>query len=102
MFDVINKVSEVAHRILRRKLSYQDCFHDSTGNLSVSATYLLKDLAKFCNVNRPSMLQPTVGNVDALVMAFNEGKRAVYNKIIKSLNIDDAQIYKMYKDLDNE
>ena len=102
MWDTIKRVSEQAHRILRRKLSYQECLMDSVGNYTIAGKYLLKDLARFCNVNKSSMVTNLTGSTDPYATAFNEGKRAVYNRIIRSLNMNDEQIHKMYKELDNE
>ena len=49
---------------------------------SECAKEILKDLAIFCYVGRDSF------NSDALQMANNEGKRSVFNRIMKYANLD--------------
>lgn len=81
--------------ILRRKLSYMDVFK------GVASEIVMKDLSKFCNAFTTSVKSNlTTGSIDPLQMAFEEGKRAVLNRIKYYANLDDEQIYKYYKDLE--
>lgn len=80
--------------ILRRKLSYMDAFKGVAGEL------VMKDLSKFCNAFTSSVKSNQAGSIDPLQMAFEEGKRAVLNRIKYYANLDDEQIYKYYKDLE--
>lgn len=103
MWDRIKQVSEQAHRILRRKLSYQECLTDGAGNLTIASGYMMKDLAKFCNANRSSVQASMItGSIDPLSVAFNEGKRAVFNRLVKYCSMTDDQIVKMYKEIEGE
>lgn len=90
-----------ASLIARRKLSYQYCFHDDKGNLTIAGQLVMKDLAGYCNAFRTSVqINQTSGGVDPYAMAFEEGKRAVLNRIKYYLSLDDTEIYKLYKDLE--
>jgi hypothetical protein len=101
MWENIKKAGDQIYRILRRKLSYQDCFMDQAGNFTLPGKLVIKDLAKFCNMNTSSMrTNPVTGNSDPYLTAFNEGKRAVFNRIIKHCYMDDAAISKLYKELE--
>lgn len=101
MWDSIKRVSEQAYRILRRKLSYQDCFMDKAGNFTAAGHLVIKDLAKFCNAKTSSVQSNMVtGTVDPMLVAFNEGKRAVFNRIVKYCHMDDEAITKLYKELE--
>lgn len=103
MWDVVKNISEQAHRILRRKLSYQDCLTDGAGNFTVAGAFMLRDLGKFCNATKSSVVPSMVtGSIDPLSVAFNEGKRSVFNRIVKYCNMNDEQIYKMYKQMEDE
>jgi len=54
---------------------------------------VLKDLAVFCYVGRDSF------NSDAMIMANNEGKRSVFNRIMMYANLD---INKIKEIVDND
>lgn len=74
---------------------------DKAGNFTLPGSMVLKDLAKFCNINKTSVhTNMLTGNTDPYMTAFNEGKRAVYNRIIKHCNMDDEAIIKLYKELE--
>lgn len=98
MLDKIKQISKSAYTILRRKLSYQDCFCDAAGNLTVSGDLVMRDLMKFCNARSSTFYVNMTGTSDPYITAFNEGKRAVYNRIMHYCKLDEKIITKLYQD----
>ena len=63
------------------------------GDLGPAAEVVLRDLARYCYANRPTL---KVSNItqqsDALAMAFAEGRRDVFNRITALCNLSADQI----------
>lgn len=95
--------TKIVDRILRSKLSYQGVFFGNTGKLTLEGELVVKDLAKFCNAYTSSAkVTLATGKIDPINMAFEEGKRAVFNRMMHYLNLDDAAIYNLYREVNND
>lgn len=91
---MIRALSDRIRRLLQRKHSYRDCFQEADGEtLTQAGAYVIRDLARFCGAFKSSL--PTSGNgVDALAMAYAEGRRSVYLRIQAQLSVSEADILK--------
>lgn len=81
-------------RLLKRKLSYRDCFQESDGQtLTGAGAYVIRDLARFCGAYKSNLPTGPAG-VDPLALAYAEGRRSVYLRIQAQLNVSEADIIK--------
>jgi len=63
------------------------------GDLNVSAEVVMRDLARYCYVTRPTLkVSQVTQQSDALAMAFAEGRRDVFNRITALCNLTSDQI----------
>jgi hypothetical protein len=63
------------------------------GALSPSGETVLRDLAHYCYATKPTLkISHVTQQSDALAMAFAEGRRDVYNRIIGLCNLTPEQI----------
>lgn len=80
-------------RLHRRAMSYQALFVRPGGELAPAADVVLKDLARYCYANRPTLkVSQVTQQSDALAMAFAEGRRDVWNRITAMCALSDDQI----------
>jgi hypothetical protein len=71
------------------------CFGDN-GKLKRSAEHVLADLRAFCKAS-----DPTIFSTDALLMARREGRREVFVRIQRMLNLDESEVQKLME-IDDE
>lgn len=82
-------------RLLLRKQSYRECFQLPSGDeLSKSGAYVVRDLARFCGAFKSNLPRNLQNGVDPLAMAYAEGRRSVYLRIVAQLNVSEADIIK--------
>lgn len=86
--------------LLRKKrnkmVAYQNCFCDATGkNLTLDGQKVLKDLMQFCSVNASTAYQSSDGKIDPIRMAFEEGRRTVFNRIKYYLTLSEADFQRL-------
>lgn len=63
------------------------------GDLGQSADVVLRDLARYCYATKPTLkVSHITQQSDAIAMAFAEGRRDVYNRIIALCNLTPDQI----------
>ncbi len=63
------------------------------GELNPAGDIVLRDLARYCYAGKPTLkVSQVTQQSDALAMAFAEGRRDVYNRIVALLNLDSDQI----------
>jgi hypothetical protein len=63
------------------------------GDLSPAGEVVLKDLARYCYASRPTLkVSQVTQQSDALAMAFAEGRRDVFNRIVALCNLSTDQI----------
>lgn len=64
-----------------------------SGELSPAGEVVLKDLARYCYASRPTLkVSQVTQQSDALAMAFAEGRRDVFNRIMALSNLTSDQI----------
>lgn len=96
-------------RLHDRRLSYQRVFlTDATqrparwwtldwwrggGQVSAPAEVVMRDLAQYCYAGKPTLkVSRVTQQSDALAMAFAEGRRDVFNRIVAMCNLTADQI----------
>jgi hypothetical protein len=80
-------------RLLSRSTAYQRTFLGDDGKPDADAAIVLADLKRFCYVERTTAkISPTTQAMDPLAMAFAEGRREVYMRLVGFLHLDDATI----------
>lgn len=62
---------------------------------------LLDDLREFCRADQSCIVVAKDGHIDTHATAVAEGRREVYLRIVATLELSDAQLFKM-KELDHE
>lgn len=87
---MLNQIFDSVGRIR----AYQDVFRregDGAGQFAQPVDRVLKDLAKFCELDRPALrlLPGEDGQTLALRAAFNEGKQEVLRHIFKQIHADE-------------
>lgn len=89
----INELRVVA--VLKSR-HFKELFKGDNGDLKRSGERVLADLRTFCGWDRPSIF-----DTDPLIMARREGRREVFARIIRFLNLDEAVVQKLME-LDDE
>ena len=65
----------------------------SGGEIGPAADIVLRDLARYCYASKPTLkVSRVTQQSDALAMAFAEGRRDVYNRIVALSNLTPDQI----------
>ena len=78
-------------------------FYAGKNKFTPEGSIVFKDLANFCNAKHSSVKVAVVGSrIDPISVAYEEGKRAVFNRVVKYLNMNDDQILNMYKESEDE
>lgn len=81
------------NRISRRAHAYKALFVAQSGELAPAAETVMKDLAHYCYAGKPTLkVSPLTGTADPLAMAFAEGRRDVFNRIVAMCNLTQSQI----------
>lgn len=69
-------------RLLRLSDSYRACFCDELGKLTPDGERVLRDLGKFCHMDRSTLkVSPVTRSVDTHATAAAEGRRDVARRI---------------------
>lgn len=80
-------------RLLSRKSAYQRTFLGDDNRPHVDAVIVLADLKRFCYIERTTAkVSMTTQSIDPLAMAFAEGRREVFMRLVGFLNLDDSTI----------
>ncbi len=80
-------------RLFARTTAYQRTFLGDDNKPDADAALVLADLKRFCYAERTTAkVSPTTQTIDPLAMAFAEGRREVYMRIVGFLNLDEATI----------
>jgi hypothetical protein len=78
------------------KQSYEMAFS------SPPARVVLTDLLLFCNALTATFAFDGAGRADPYLSAFNEGKRAVWNRIASRLGLTTEELYRLCRDDRNQ
>jgi hypothetical protein len=81
----------------RKSRAYNALFHASGhgGELNADAKVFLTDIIEFCQPYATTHIAGPDGKIDPIQAAVQEGKRSVYNHIIKRLKLDDLRVIEM-------
>jgi hypothetical protein len=73
------------------------------GEIGPAADIVLRDLARYCYSNKPTLkVSRVTQQSDALAMAFAEGRRDVYNRIVALSNLTPDQIVNIAQRVNND
>jgi hypothetical protein len=71
--------------------------------MSPAAEVVLRDLAHYCYARKPTLkVSQVTQQSDPLAMAFAEGRRDVYNRIVALCNLNSDQIDRINRGRDND
>lgn len=77
----------------RRRLAYQQLFFGDRSGLLPDAEIVLKDLRRFCGINKGGIVKSRItGVVDPYATAYRAGQRDVFLRIAGYLGLDEAQL----------
>lgn len=89
---MLNKLKRI---IFRRRQAYRALFQPG-GQLSPAAEIVLADLRRFCRASvSTTVVSMVTQQVDPIASAQAEGRREVFLRIIQTLNISDADLYRL-------
>lgn len=80
-----------------RSRRYKALFHGDNGEIRDEGRRVLGDLARFCKVD-----EATIFSTDAMELARREGRREVYVRIQRMLNLDEDYVAKLMMETENE
>lgn len=72
-----------------RKRAYQRLFLRESGLPSADGHRVLADLKRFCRADSPTMRFDSQGRSDPIAMAYAEGRREVWLRIMAHLHLDE-------------
>lgn len=76
-----------------RRLAYQRIFFGDRSDLLPDAELVLKDLRRFCGINKGGIVKNRLtGVVDPYATAYRAGQRDVFLRIAGYLGLDEAQL----------
>ncbi len=98
----MNVIDTFRRKIFRRRHAYRALLRPD-GVLTPAAQIVLADLAKFCRaVSSTTVVSPITQTVDTHASQQAEGRREVWLRITQHLNIDDADLYKLIAQQNDE
>jgi hypothetical protein len=77
-------------RMVNVAREYKTLFFGDNGKMKQSGEHVLADLRSFCKAD-----QPTIFNKEPMLMARREGRREVFVRIQRMLNLDESQVQKL-------
>lgn len=86
----MNLIDRARNYLARRRTAYVKTFQGPFGE------EVLADLAKFCRANQSAF------HADPRAHALIEGRREVFYRIAKHLNLSDEQLWKLYGHADQK
>lgn len=93
MSFISDNLERVRARLFRRSAAYQALFLRPDGEVAPHSETVLRDLARYCYVNKPTLkVSPVSGRADPIAMAFAEGRRDVFNRIAQMVRLTPDQI----------
>lgn len=80
-------------RLINRTVAYRRLFFNEKQELKIEAAEFFQWLHKFCFADRPSYRQnPQTGEIDPYATHVAEGRREVYNEILKLMRLDERKL----------
>jgi hypothetical protein len=82
---------DIRAKLFRRSNAYRTLF---AGDAHKDQTaVVLRDLARYCYAGKATLkVSPVTGQADPIAMAFAEGRRDVFNRIMAMCNLTQSQI----------
>ena len=94
-----NELTDRMRHWLRRKREWDATFKGPTGEVHVSGTAVLRDVAQFCGAYKTTAkVSPVQREIDVHAMLIAEGRRQVYLHIQRRLRLTDDQILNMMEE----
>ena len=90
--------SRIANAVLRKRSAYRALFHPGRAR-----DIVLADLSRFCRAtSTPAVVSLVTQQIDPVATGIAIGRLEVWHRICQNLHIDDADLYKlMNQDQDN-
>lgn len=86
-------LERVRARLNRRRSMYRALFKTPGDELAPAADYVLRDLARYCYATNTTLkVSQVTQQCDPLAMAFAEGRRDVFNRIVAICNLTPEQV----------
>lgn len=99
MTRILGALSERARRLLNRRLSYREVFLTPGGELTTASAYVMRDLARYCGAYRTSFrISQVTRSADPLAMAYAEGRRDVYLRLMQMLKLPEEEFLRSLED----
>ncbi len=97
----------VRSKLHDRVSSYRALFvvgpKEEADQIAPAAEAVLRDLAQYCYANKPTLkISPQTGMTDPYAMAFAEGRRDVWNRIVALCNLSETQIARIAQAREHE
>jgi len=86
----VNQLTQL-HRLLFKRQAYRRLLMDNQGNLLPDAAVVMQDLSVLCCAHNTT-LRIGQGGIDPYATIYAEGRREVWLRIQKMLNIDDRAL----------
>lgn len=84
---------KIFNRLTRRRDAYRRLFLGDSGKPSPNSSIVLKDLKSFCRSSSIIGYRTATGALDPIAMANANGRREVYDRIMRQLYLkDEAQV----------
>jgi len=96
VFDRLRKV------LFRRRLAYKHVFMPG-GQMTVATSDVLTDLRRFCRgTSTPAVVSMVTQQIDPMATGIAIGRQEVWHRICQHLHLDDADIYRLVDQQENE
>jgi len=88
------KLSTRIKLLFRRRSIYRAVFMDEDGEITEDGAAVLGDLGRYARAYASTTaVSPVMRTVDTHATMLAEGRREVFNRIVKSINLTESQIY---------
>jgi len=95
-------MEKLIRKVLNRRNAYRAIFRPG-GMLTPAGEIVLADLAKFCRATvSTTAVSRVTGCVDPIASAQAEGRREVWLRLTQHLQLNDADIYRMMQQQQDE
>lgn len=97
MFEGLRKA------LFKRRNAYRIMFRTEQGALKEAAKVVLADLRAFCRAtSTPAVVSPVQGTIDPIATGIAIGRLEVWHRISQHLHVDDADLYKLVEQQDED
>lgn len=95
--NLASVAQSIRTRLGDRRWAYRALFlHDDGKTPNAAGEVVLRDLARYCYANKPTLkVSQVTQQADPIAMAFAEGRRDVFNRIVAMCHLTDDQIHRI-------